>query len=590
MLQCMLHEPFYVAGSLSDPTVNISVGWVSHAGSFCSSMPIWNETKDVCLIFSGEDFADRSDLSSLKLRGHCFNNDDASYLVHLYEERGLGFLEALNGWFSGIIVDLRKRCAVLFNDRYGLGRIYFHSGSNAFFFASEAKSLIAVLPELSQLDMVGLGEMFSCGCVLQNRTMFSGIGLLPPASQWIFSNGKGCRQVRYFSPEVLEQQKTISAGAAYEQLRETFPRILQKYYRSPPNVAISLTGGLDGRMIMSWARAEDRPSACYTFGGSYRDCADVRIARTVAKLCGKTHETIAVGEDFLRQFGGLAEKSVWVSDGTMDVTGAVEVYVNRKARQIAPVRVTGNYGSEILRRSIAFGPRKARWDEVMHPEFRQHVQKATETYTSERGEKALPFIAFKQVPWHHYSRLAVEQSQIVVRSPFLDNELVALAFRFPEPAASSAFALKLIADGNPSLARIPTDRGLVQRRQGLSAFRQCWHEFTFRAEYAYDYGMPQWLARLDHVLAPFHIERLFLGRHKFYHFRVWYRDQLADYVRAILLEPISLGRPYVDRRGLERIVLEHTAGLKNHTWQLHRLLTTELLQRQLGQLASTERN
>ena len=56
-------------------------------------------------------------------------------------------------------------------------------------------------------------------------------------------------------------------------------------------------------------------------------------------------------------------------------------------------------------------------------------------------------------------------------------------------------------------------------------------DLTVKAEYAYDYGMPQWVARIDHVLAPLHLERLFLGRHKFYHFRVWYRDTLSAYFR-----------------------------------------------------------
>src|SRR5206468_5989917 len=53
-------------------------------------------------------------------------------------------------------------------------------------------------------------------------------------------------------------------------------------------------------------------------------------------------------------------------------------------------------------------------------------------------------------------------------------------------------------------------------------------EFLRKAEYAYDYGMPQWMARIDHLLLPLRLERLFLGRHKFSHFRVWYRDRSEE--------------------------------------------------------------
>jgi asparagine synthase (glutamine-hydrolysing) len=95
-------------------------------------------------------------------------------------------------------------------------------------------------------------------------------------------------------------------------------------------------------MIMAWANQSSRTLPCYTFGGPYRDCADVKIARRIAMVCRQSHQTIAVGTDFLAKFPTLAEEAVFISDGTMDVTGAVELYANRAARQIAPIRLTGN--------------------------------------------------------------------------------------------------------------------------------------------------------------------------------------------------------------------------------------------------------
>ena len=104
-------------------------------------------------------------------------------------------------------------------------------------------------------------------------------------------------------------------------------------------------------------------------------------------------------------------------------------------------------------------------------------------------------------------------------------------------------------------------------------------EFTFKSEYAYDYGMPQWVAGIDHTLSALHLEKLFLGRHKFAHFRIWYRDHLADYVRQILLDPQTLSRPYLNRKNVETIVEGHLTGGRNYTTEIHRLLTVELLQR-----------
>ena len=51
--------------------------------------------------------------------------------------------------------------------------------------------------------------------------------------------------------------------------------------------------------------------------------------------------------------------------------------------------------------------------------------------------------------------------------------------------------------------RIPTDRGLGGNRGRLTeAASRGLLGLLFKAEYAYDMGMPQWAARLDHVLSP----------------------------------------------------------------------------------------
>src|SRR5262249_14993598 len=151
------------------------------------------------------------------------------------------------------------------------------------------------------------------------------------------------------------------------------------------------------------------------------------------------------------------------------------------------------------------------------PDFVSELAAASRTYSEEAQGHRLSFIAFKQVPWHHYARLAVEQSQISVRSPFLDNDLVGLAFQTPPEAQRSlAPSLRLIAEGNPRLGQIPTDRGVSYTANRITnRVHRSVEEFLTKAEYAYDYGMPNWLSRIDRLLQPLRLERLFLGRQKF---------------------------------------------------------------------------
>src|SRR5256885_6592929 len=306
MVKCMKHEPFYNAGTQLDNQTGLGIGWVCHDGSFSDCMPIWNEAHNICLFFSGDHFGDHeSDIQKLRIKGHNVTAKNASYLIHWYEEQGLGFLEKLNGWFSGVLLDLRQNKVVLFNDRYGLNRIYYHESGDSFYFASEAKALLKTVPGLRQLNLASLGETFSCGCVLQNRSLFSAVSLLPGGSAWVFSPGSSVRKERYFSKESVENQPVLDEQEYYEKLKETFVRILPRYFSGEQGIGTSLTGGVDSRMIMAWAGRAPGTLPCYTFGGMYRDCGDVKLGRRVARICGQRHEVIPVGPEFLSAFPAL---------------------------------------------------------------------------------------------------------------------------------------------------------------------------------------------------------------------------------------------------------------------------------------------
>ena len=142
---------------------------------------------------------------------------------------------------------------------------------------------------------------------------------------------------------------------------------------------MSLTGGLDTRMIMAWQKRPAGSLPCYTFGGMLRDCQDVTVARRVARACQQPHEVIRVGEDFLSRFPYYAQQTVYLSEGGVDLSRAPDLYLNERARDIAPVRLTGNYGGEVLRRVRAFKPVMP-MPGLFQAELLGYVRQAGETY------------------------------------------------------------------------------------------------------------------------------------------------------------------------------------------------------------------
>jgi len=579
MLQVLRHESFYETGTWIDEQSGVYVGWTARENSFSAGMPLRNDREEIVLVFAGEEYSDPAKVRRFRESGDEIAAEGPSYLVRLYEEDP-SFPKCLNGRFQGLLADKARGITTLFNDRYGMHRLYYHESKEAFYFAVEAKAILEVRPELRRADPRGLGEFVTCGCVLENRTLFEGISVLPPGSAWTFLAGSVERKNTYFEPREWEQQEALDPDSYHRSLRDAFSRNLPRYLNGKEQIGMSLTGGLDTRAVMAWQRFAPGSLPCYTYGEAGRDCRDVVVARRIARECQQSHQVITIGNEFLARFPYYAERSMFLTDACVDVTRAPDLYLSERAREIAPVRMTGLYGDEVLRPGRrAFKPVDPA-PEPFNPSFLSHVRAARDTYGEIIKVNPTSFSAFRQAPWYHFGILSLEQTQLAVRTPFLDNDFLQTAFRAPQSAmANNDLRVRLIGDGSKALQRIPTDRGFAGS-SGLSSWAlQNYLEFTFKAEYAYDYGMPQWLAGVDHFFSPLKLDRLFLGRHKVYHYRVWYRDALASYVQEMLLDSRTLARPYLERKGVEAIVRGHLKGNRNYTTEIHRLLSLELIHR-----------
>jgi hypothetical protein len=162
----------------------------------------------------------------------------------------------------------------------------------------------------------------------------------------------------------------------------------------------------------------------------------------------------------------------------------------------------------------------------------------------------------------------------------MDNKLLEVIFRAPDISTRSRdTSLRLIYDGNRILAGIMTDRGVTYPKKPSWLISRAFYEFIFKMEYYAGHGMPSSAARIDRLLGPFSLERMFLGKNKYYHLRQWFRDELASFVKDILYDRRSLSRDYLDPSEVRKVVTMHTSGNANGTHIIDKLLTLELVQR-----------
>jgi asparagine synthase (glutamine-hydrolysing) len=570
MMESMRHDPAYVQGVAEFAQLGAYVGWIAHPGSFAHAQNEANRMPQQVLLLAGECYASGVTSSAATMQGG-IGGQSSDGLLGDYGGEIEAFVTGLNGQFSGVLLDAQRRQVWLFIDRFGMERIYVALRGDSFYFASEAKALLAVLPECRAIDDVGLAEVLTYGSTRQQQTLFRGVLRMPAGNIWEL--GRSRRKLQYFHPKAWESQEVLSAAAFSDAFAEAFGRALPAYVESGRRVGLSLTGGLDTRMILACASKLQRRPVCYTYVGLETLTLDARIGARIAAECGLEHHALRLDPSFISGYGRHLDRTVHITDGCAGALGAHELFFSAKARQLSPIRVTGNFGSELLRGMSTLKPLGLD-SSLFSADFLAFMQSRT-IAEQDKPKHPVSHAAFSEIPSHLHGTWCVAKSQLTVRAPFMDNELVRIAYQAPPSArASSAAALDLIAHYAPGLARIPTDRGHALRRAGVSSLTErMFCAVTFKLDYFDKEGLPDELLWLAPMLGA--LPSSLLGLHKYLPYRRWFQRELAATVKERCEALAALGLPYLNADAVRQLSHTHESGKRNLIREIGAMLTLE---------------
>jgi asparagine synthase (glutamine-hydrolysing) len=497
-------------------------------------------------------------------------------LIEAYRRRGAAGLGDVAGVAAGVLADVDRGTCLLFNDRYGRERLFVHVDGTRVAFASEAKAILAIAPATRTFDTVGLAEWLACGCTIGRRSLFRDIEVLDPGTVLAFDGSARPHRHRYFDPAHLEELAPASGAEFLDGFSSSLQAAVDAATRHAPRVGMSLTGGLDSRMIMASLEAAPGSVPCYTFGSMYRTTGDVAVGRAVAACCGQPHHVLELGADFLRAAPAHLEDAVYISDGYLGLSGAAELYVNRQARQIAPVRMTGNWGGELMRGVRAFKYTMPKGG-FLPARLAATIDESAAAFST-TSRHSLSAALFQQIPYQGYGRYAIERSQVQMRSPFLADDVVEWLYR--APAVARATAAPAIIGRRPALLDIPTDLGVLGPGGGV--MRRRIRRALIKAEYLTSHGAPDWLAAIGARVPEGVLETRFLGVDKFQHFRYWMRRDLSAFLRESLLGDTGNGLDaWFDMAAVGRMVDAQIDGRANYTNELDKLLTLTAVRKRL---------
>jgi asparagine synthase (glutamine-hydrolysing) len=320
--------------------------------------PLWNETRDVAVIFNGELYNYRELRERLTRSGHRFTTkSDTEILVHAWEEWGEDCLTELRGMFAFALLDLRNRYATapllfLARDPLGIKPLYYTQTGDGFAFASEVRALLAGGVARKTLSQDALTSYLLFGSVSEPVTLLEGVFSLPPGHHMLLYVPERRRTPRARawwdptrSPAARDTEKPQSRSSAAKCLRLLLEDSVRGHLIADVPVGLFLSSGLDSSAIAALAgRAQGGiRSFTLTFPGTSYD--EAGLAGIVAKRCGTRHSEVPLDASGI--VSRLDEALAALDQPTMD--GVNTYLVSWAARQIGlKVALSGLGGDELF--------------------------------------------------------------------------------------------------------------------------------------------------------------------------------------------------------------------------------------------------
>src|ERR1700724_2568774 len=320
--------------------------------------PIWNETRDVAVMFNGELYNYRQVRDALMLCGHRFSTQsDTEILVHAWEEWGEDCLAELRGMFAFPLLDLRRRHAtvpILFlaRDPLGIKPLYYTQTSDGFAFASEVRALMASGLCPKQISEDALTAYLLFGSVSEPVTLLEGVFSLPPGHKMMTYIPERRRVPRArpwydatHSSAARDPNRPREFYGAARLLRPLLKDAVEAHLIADVLVVLFLSSGLDSSaiaMLAGRARAGIQ-SFTLTFPGTTFD--EATLARVVADRCGSQHTEVPL--DGAAILSRIEEALTALDQPTMD--GINTYFVSWAAREGGlKVALSGLGGDELF--------------------------------------------------------------------------------------------------------------------------------------------------------------------------------------------------------------------------------------------------
>jgi asparagine synthase (glutamine-hydrolysing) len=601
MCEAQSHRGPDARGLHLDDGVGLGIQRLRVVDLITGDQPIHNEDRSVTVVLNGEIYNFRELRRRLRSGGHQFATEgDTEVIVHLYEELGSACVRELHGMFSFALWDRRRHQLLLARDRVGKKPLFYCERPGAISFASELGALMQDPEVPRDVDHHALDAYLAYGYVPAPMSAFAAVRKLMPASILTYRDG-AVQTERYWRLDYSRKQPPRPVREVEEEIRTAIRQAVRRRMVADVPMGAFLSGGVDSSAVVAaMAESSSEPVRTFSIGFEEERFNELPQAGRIATEFATDHHELVVRPDAIEILPKMVRH---YGEPFADASALPSFYLARFAAEHVTVALNGDGGDE----SFAGYPRYttnlalAQLDRL--PRGMRHAAGAAarrvplggdpRTLRSRLGRFAVAlalnregryltqlsrFTEAERIqlytpeysallgasraadtlldPWHSSSAndlldqfldvdvnsylpgdllakmdIATMAYSLEGRSPLLDHELMELAASLP--------------------CEMKAGRG--QRKRVLRSALRGW--------------VP------DEILdAPKRGFELPVAR--------WFRGELSDFTREVLLDPSSTSRGWCREEEVRRLLDEHNAGTHDHNRGIWTLLMLELWHRE----------
>jgi len=564
--------------------------------------PIYNEDRSVAVVLNGEIYNFRELRADLARRGHTLaTHGDTEVIVHLYEEYGADCVRHLHGMFAFALWDRKRRQLLIARDRIGKKPLFYAQLGGGLAFASELRALMEDSDVPREIDLAAIDRFLAYGYVPAPGSVFSAVRKLPPAHTLTLRDGR-VTLARYWSLDYSRKLQVSDPRELHEPIRDALRAATRRRLIADVPVGAFLSGGIDSSAVVA-AMAQEGTGQVKTFSIGFEQEAfdELPHARLVAQRFGTDHHEFVVRPDaismvprIVRHYGEpfadssaipsfcLAEvtrRHVTVAlngDGGDESFGGYTRYVSQRMASRLE-RLPG-----FMRRGAASAGRRLGGREVSS--LASRARRLTEALPLDAPTRYSRYMSW--LDEDRRSDLYTPEFAALVDIPAA-REVIARPWR--EASGDDLVDVMLEVDAGTYLpdqliakVDIATMAHALEARSPMLD-----HEFmefaaSIPSELKVRGTQKKWILReaLREWLPGEILDRPKQG------FTVpvghWFRHDLRDQVRDVLLDPAALERGYFRREVVESMIDRHTSGRSDEAKPLWALFMLELWHREFA--------